>query len=149
MPHFRSALITGASSGVAQALAFALAAPGITLHLSGHDPARLDAVAVAYCASKAAVDTWIVGSAYAERRHGIRQTGVCQGYVRSGMTAGNRFPMPGLMDAEHAAGIIQRGVAAGRVRVAFPCWMALAARMAGLLPQRLRGAVTGDRAQSD
>jgi hypothetical protein len=50
------------------------------------------------------------------------------------MTAGYRFPMPGLMDADRAARIILRGVAAGRVRVVFPRWMGLAARTAWLLP---------------
>jgi hypothetical protein len=68
-------------------------------------------------------------------------TSICPGYVRSGMTAGNRFAMPGLMDADRAAGIILRGVAAGRVRVVFPWWIGLAARAAGLLPPRLLGAL--------
>jgi hypothetical protein len=53
------------------------------------------------------------------------------------MTAHNRFPMPGLMDAERAARVILRGVEAGRVRVAFPWWIALTARLMGLLPPRL------------
>ena len=98
-------------------------------------------VAPAYCASKAALDAWTVANAPAARRIGIILTSVCPGYVRTPMTRANRFPMPGLMDAEHAAWIIQRGIASGRTRVAFPWWIAAAARLAGLLPARLTGAM--------
>ena len=238
----RSILITGASSGIGEALAHALAAPGVTLHLSGRDAARLDTVAAAcrqsgaavdpgvldvrdaaamaawvkdagrldlvianagisagiggavvehpdqtraifatnvdgvfntvfpaievmaaqqpgpdgvrgriaviasiaaliatfaapaYGASKAAVDAWTVASAPGLRRDGIMLTSFCPGYIRTPMTARNRFPMPGLMDADRAACIILRSIAAGRVRVTFPWWMGLAARIADLLP---------------
>jgi short-subunit dehydrogenase len=237
-----SILITGASSGIGEALAHALAAPDATLHLSGRDQARLDKVAAtcrasgatvasvaldvrdaaamaawvqgagtldlvianagisagtgdafverpgqtraifatnvdgvfntvlpaieimaaqppgadgvrgrivviasiaaliatfaapAYGASKAAVDAWTVASAPGLRGDGIMLTSVCPGYIRTPMTARNRFRMPGLMDAERAARIILRGVAAGRVRVTFPWWMGLAARIGDLLP---------------
>ena len=59
--------------------------------------------APAYCASKAAVDAWAVATAPAARARGIALTSVCPGYVRTPMTASNRFPMPGLMDADRAA----------------------------------------------
>ncbi len=90
--------------------------------------------APAYCASKAAVDRWTLASAPAAARLGIIVTSVCPGFVRTPMTAQNRFPMPGLMDAERAAAKILRGVAAGRRRVAFPWWMAAFALLAGALP---------------
>ena len=96
----------------------------------------------AYCASKAAVDGWIVGTAPVARRRGIVLTSICPGFIRTAMTAGYRFPMPGLMDADRAARIILRGVAAGRARVVFPWWMGLAARTAGLMPPRMMAAVT-------
>src|SRR4051794_30061395 len=54
MPRFASALITGASSGIGQALALALAGPTVTLHLSGRDMARLGGVAEA-CRKRGAV----------------------------------------------------------------------------------------------
>jgi short-subunit dehydrogenase len=50
----RSILITGASSGIGEALAYAYAAPGVTLALSGRDRERIAAVAEA-CRSKGAV----------------------------------------------------------------------------------------------
>jgi len=43
----RSILITGASSGIGEALAMAYAGPGISLALSGRDAGRLEAVAAA------------------------------------------------------------------------------------------------------
>lgn len=92
--------------------------------------------APAYCASKAAVDTWAVAAAHWAQRGGVVLTSVCPGYVRTAMTARNAFPMPGLMDADRAAAIILRGVARNRRRVVFPWWMGLAARLAGLLPPR-------------
>jgi NAD(P)-dependent dehydrogenase (short-subunit alcohol dehydrogenase family) len=96
--------------------------------------------APSYCASKAAVDAFTVATAPSAVRVGVRLTSVCPGYVRTAMTADNPFPMPGLMDAPRAAGLILRGIAAGRARIVFPWWMGLAARLAGLLPPRLLAA---------
>jgi NAD(P)-dependent dehydrogenase (short-subunit alcohol dehydrogenase family) len=42
---YRNIALTGASSGLGRALALELAAPGVTLHLSGRDAARLGTVA--------------------------------------------------------------------------------------------------------
>jgi short-subunit dehydrogenase len=245
MAMYSTVLITGASSGIGAALALELAAPGVTLHLSGRDPGRLAAIAAAcrargaatrasvldvcdatamatwvaacgrldlvvanagistgagekapespaqtraifatnldgvlntvlpaieamraqpagadgcrgrivviasiaafvagsaapaYCASKAAADAWTVATGVGLRREDIALTSVCPGYIRTAMTARNRFPMPGLMDADRAARIILRAVAARRIRLIFPWWMGLAARIGGLLPPRL------------
>jgi len=99
--------------------------------------------APAYCASKAAVQRWAEALDATERRRGIRLHAVCPGYVRTPMTAGNRFPMPFLMDADAAARRTLRGIAAGRVRIAYP-WPAYAlARIAGALPPGLRNALFG------
>lgn len=97
--------------------------------------------APSYCAAKAALDAWTVATATAARRAGVVLTSVCPGYIRTPMTVGNRFLMPGLMDADRAARIVLRGVAAGRRRVAFPWWVAALARLAGLLPPAVLGSL--------
>ncbi len=93
----------------------------------------------AYCASKAAIDIWTVASARSARKAGIQLTSVCPGFIRTAMTAGNTAFMPGLMDPDRAAEIILRGIARGRVRLAFPWWLGALARIVGLLPPRLLG----------
>jgi short-subunit dehydrogenase len=242
---FASVLITGASSGIGAALARASAAPGVALHLSGRDAARLATVAAdcraggavvqetvldvrdatamagwiaaagrldlvianagvsagtggdteppeqarrifetnvtgvlntalpaleamaaqapgadglrgriaviaslaafvaapgapAYCASKAAVQRWAEAMDAAERRRGVRFHAVCPGYIRTPMTAANAFPMPLLMDAEEAARRSLAGIAAGRVRIAYPWPTYVMARLVGALPPGLR-----------
>ena len=56
MHGFTSIVITGASSGIGEALALDYAAPGIALALSGRDAQRLDAIAAACRAKGATVD---------------------------------------------------------------------------------------------
>jgi short-subunit dehydrogenase len=53
MKRFSSIVITGASSGIGEALAIDYAAPGVALALTGRDAARLEAVAAA-CRAKGA-----------------------------------------------------------------------------------------------
>jgi short-subunit dehydrogenase len=101
--------------------------------------------APAYCASKAALDTWTTATAATAARDGVVLTSVCPGYVRTPMTDANDFAMPGLMEADRAAGIILRGIARGRRRVAFPWWMFAAARFAGLLPPAWSAALLAGR----
>lgn len=56
MQSFTSIVITGASSGIGEALALDYAAPGVALALSGRDGPRLEAVAAACRAKGAIVD---------------------------------------------------------------------------------------------
>ncbi len=93
--------------------------------------------APAYCASKAAVRVW--GEALRGELHdaGIGVSVICPGYVRSGITAVNDFPMPLLMDAERAARIIRRGLARNRPRIAFPGPIYAAVWLLSALPPRL------------
>lgn len=238
---FRSILITGASSGIGEALARAWAAPGITLALSGRDAARLGLVADACrragatisadtvdVTDRAAMAAWIAAadgaapldlvvanagvgggtggaggvgedeaqarqifavnldgmlntvlpaiprlrarrrgqiaivaslagfiavpgapaycaSKFAARAYGealrgwLAEDGVgvsvaCPGYVTTRMTADNAFPMPMLMTAEKAAGIIARGVERNRGRIAFPWPLYAVIRLVTAIP---------------
>ncbi|CAO3420506.1 SDR family NAD(P)-dependent oxidoreductase [Azospirillum doebereinerae] len=234
----RSIVITGASSGIGEALALAYAAPGVTLALTGRDAARLEAVAgrcraagatvtaglldsadraalaawlaavdsetpvdlvvanagmsagtgggvesedqarrilsvnldgvlntihpllpamrargrgqialmasqasfrglpgaPAYCASKAAVRVYGEALRGDLAGEGIGVSVICPGFVKSRMTAVNRFPMPFLMETDAAAQAIKRGLARNAARIGFPWPMVAAVWLLALLP---------------
>lgn len=90
--------------------------------------------APAYCASKAAVRIWGEALRGSLAGRGVGVSVVCPGFVRSRMTDVNDFPMPFLMEAERAAGIILRGLARNRGRIAFPFPTYFWAWLLGALP---------------
>jgi short-subunit dehydrogenase len=90
--------------------------------------------APAYCASKAAVRVWGEALRGELQAHGVGVSVICPGFVVSRMTAGNRFRMPFLMEADRAAQTVRRGLARNRARIAFPCPMYAGAWLLGLLP---------------
>ena len=97
----------------------------------------------AYCASKAAVRVYGEGLGAELAAHGIAVSVICPGYVRTAMTAKNRFPMPFLMDAERAAKIMTRGLARRRARIAYPWRLyALVWLLAALPPSLVHRLVT-------
>ncbi|MQX35997.1 SDR family NAD(P)-dependent oxidoreductase [Roseospira navarrensis] len=98
--------------------------------------------APAYCASKAAVKVWGESLRGWLAGDGVKVSVICPGYVRTPMTAVNRFPMPFLMDADKAARVIKRGLARNRGRIAFPWPLAVAAWLAGALPDALTDRLT-------
>ncbi|PZO81402.1 MAG: short-chain dehydrogenase, partial [Micavibrio aeruginosavorus] len=76
--------------------------------------------APAYSASKGAVRFYGEALRGALADTGVKVNVVCPGFVKTRMTDANDFPMPFLMDAELAADIIVRGIAANKGRIAFP-----------------------------
>ena len=56
-----------------------------------------------YCASKAALKTFLEGLRIQLRHRGIRVTTICPGFVHTPMTAQHRFGMPFVMNADEAA----------------------------------------------
>ena len=90
--------------------------------------------APAYCASKAAVKVWGEGLRGELHGHGIEVSVVCPGYVRTRMTEDNKFPMPLIMDAGRAVGIIRRGLERNRARIAFPWRLHFMVQLIAALP---------------
>ena len=98
--------------------------------------------APAYCASKAAVKVWGEGLRGQLAREHIGVSVICPGFVVSGISRRNRFPMPFLMQTDAAALLIAKGIDANRGRIAFPWPMAFMAWIMTTLPERLIGAIT-------
>lgn len=99
--------------------------------------------AVAYSSAKAAVKSFGEGLRGMMRPHGIDVSVVNPGFVKSRMTARNRFRMPFLMDAPEAAAIICAGLARNRGRITFPWPMAITAWFMTALPDRLADRLLG------
>ncbi len=74
----------------------------------------------AYSGSKAAVRLYGEGLRGFLGKFGVKVSVVCPGYIKTPMTDVNDFPMPFLMTAEKAAGIIAAGLAKNKSRIAFP-----------------------------
>lgn len=97
--------------------------------------------APAYGASKGAVRLYGEALRGALGPSGVRVSVICPGFVKSRMTAVNDYPMPFLMGADRAAGIIARGLARDQARISFPWQTALIAAVVACLPAPLRNAI--------
>jgi short-subunit dehydrogenase len=91
----------------------------------------------AYCASKAAVNTYLEGLRIQLRGRGIRVTTLCPGFVRTPMTAGNSFAMPGLLEADGAARRMVRALRKKRKVYNFPWQTWLLMQLIRRLPDRV------------
>lgn len=90
--------------------------------------------APAYCASKAMVRVYGEALRGDLADAGIGVSVICPGFVKSRMTAVNRFPMPFLMETADAALVIRRGLKRNAARIAFPWPMMAAVWFLALLP---------------
>ncbi len=101
-----------------------------------------------YCASKAALDKFFESLRIDLRGTGVGVTVLTPGYVKTELTADNRFEMPFLMDLEPALDRMERAIFAGGRRVGFPFPLWIQAFLGQILPRALYDRLAGgqDRA---
>lgn len=128
--------------GAAATLTAAL--PGMLARNRGHLVAIASIAAVrglpnnaAYGASKAFLRTFTESLRVDLSGTGVKTTCVFPGFVKSEMTAPNKFAMPFLLETDDAAARIGRAIFAQRAELWFPWQMALLARPLRLLPAGL------------
>jgi NADP-dependent 3-hydroxy acid dehydrogenase YdfG len=87
-----------------------------------------------YCASKAALHVWMESVRVDLRSTKVRATTIYPGFVKTDMTAKNKFPMPFLMELSDAVKVMARGLARGQKTISFPLPMSALTRTLGAIP---------------
>jgi short-subunit dehydrogenase len=91
----------------------------------------------AYSASKSAAITYLESLRVELHGSGVSVVTICPGYIRTPMTASNRYRMPFLIDADDAADRMAHVIAAKRRFAVIPWRMALVAVLLRRLPRWL------------
>ncbi|MEK8030972.1 SDR family oxidoreductase [Ideonella sp. DXS29W] len=91
----------------------------------------------AYCASKAGVVAYCESLRGECRGSGVDVVTLLPGYIATPLTAGNRYPMPFLMQPEEFADQAFRAIEAGTSYRVIPWQMGVAAKLLRLLPNPL------------
>jgi len=87
-----------------------------------------------YCASKAAINTYLEALRIQLRGRGVAVTTICPGFIRTPMTATHQFHMPFLMEPADAARRIARGLYRKQKVLNFPLPTALLMKLTWLAP---------------
>ena len=95
----------------------------------------------AYCASKGGLIRYLESLRAECRGSAVTVHTVSPGYLRTALTAGNRFAMPGLLEPDGAARALLVGVAAGREHIVLPRRIGWLSAALGLLPARWHDAL--------
>jgi short-subunit dehydrogenase len=96
-----------------------------------------------YCASKAALRIWMESVRVDLRRTGVRATTIYPGFVKTELTAKNKFPMPFLMELDDAVQAMARGLARGAKTISFPLPMAALTRTLAAIPRSVYEPLAG------
>jgi short-subunit dehydrogenase len=96
---------------------------------------------LAYSASKAAAIRYLEGLRGELRGTGVGVTTICPGYIRTPMTAVNRFPMPFLIEPDDAARRFARVIDTGRSHAVVPWQMAIVSKLLVVMPDAIFDAI--------
>jgi short-subunit dehydrogenase len=130
--------LTGMSNAIAAVLPDMLARrSGVIAGISSVAGYRGLAGAEAYGATKAGQINLLESLRVHVAKTGVRVTTVCPGFVRTELTAGNRFPMPFMIEADEAARSICDGLERERTEIVFPAPMAALMKASRFVPNRV------------
>jgi NAD(P)-dependent dehydrogenase (short-subunit alcohol dehydrogenase family) len=90
----------------------------------------------AYCASKAGLIAYLQSLRAELRPSQLKVHTISPGYLRTALTAGNTFAMPGLLEPDEAARDLLHGVAQGREHIVLPRRIGWLSQALSLLPAR-------------
>lgn len=134
----------------AAAVTIAAALPAMVARDAGHVVAVASLAAfrgmpgnAAYCASKAALHIFMESVRVDLRRTNVRATTIYPGFVKTEMTAKNKFPMPFLVELDEAVKVMTKGLARGAATIAYPLAMVGLTRGLGALPRALYEPMAG------
>jgi short-subunit dehydrogenase len=97
----------------------------------------------AYCASKAAVSTFMESLRVDLKGTGVRALCIYPGFVKTELTAKVKGAMPFLMELDDAVSAMSRGIAAGKTRIAFPLPLSATVHLAAAFPNGLYEELAG------
>jgi short-subunit dehydrogenase len=92
----------------------------------------------AYCGSKAAMRVHLQGLRVALKKHGVRVTCICPGFVKSELTDDYKGTMPFLWETDRAARRMADGIEGNEALTAFPWQMHAFTRFVAMLPTALQ-----------
>lgn len=95
----------------------------------------------AYCASKGGLIRYLESLRAELRGTGLQVATASPGYLRTALTAGNRFAMPGLLEPDEAARSLLRRAARGEEHIVLPRRIGWLSRALALLPAPLHDAL--------